>query len=134
MTDKLHVYALTMKALMDKRRIIVALPDHDAIRTWIDEAKLVVDQVGSYTHDLDKISYANGAEEIRFRNGSRVRFTQRNRYAGAAHLRGIVGDVLYFDTEPTQEEMHALYPVMAARPESQIWIGGTNVMGVGYAS
>lgn len=65
------------------------------------------------------IRTTTGQEEIRLRNGSRLRFLARSKGGG----RGLVGDTIVLDEAFALADAHleALIPVMSARPNPQIW-------------
>jgi hypothetical protein len=65
------------------------------------------------------IHRANGNEGIEMRNGARLRFVARTRGSG----RGFSADLIILDEAYalTAEQMSALIPTLAARPNPQIW-------------
>jgi hypothetical protein len=65
------------------------------------------------------IHRANGEQGIELRNGSRLRFVARSKGSG----RGFSADLIILDEAYalTAEQMAALLPVLASRPNPQVW-------------
>ncbi|MGK5737265.1 hypothetical protein [Micromonospora sp. URMC 103] len=68
---------------------------------------------------VKKVSYAAGSEGIELTNGCRLRFVARTKGSG----RGFTGDLIILDEAyaVTAEQMDALLPTLASRPNPQIW-------------
>lgn len=68
---------------------------------------------------VKKVSYAAGSEGIELNNGCRLRFVARTKGSG----RGFTGDLIILDEAyaVTAEQMDALLPTLASRPNPQIW-------------
>lgn len=75
------------------------------------------------TRDLEsrvsRVTRAHGSEGIELKNGARLRFIARSAGSG----RGMSGDCVILDEafNLRDQEMAALFPTMAARPNPQLW-------------
>lgn len=65
----------------------------------------------------------NGKESIELYTGQRVKFRTRTSGGG----RGLAGDCVIIDEaqEAQDDELAALFPVLSARPNAQLWYGGS---------
>lgn len=72
---------------------------------------------------VKKITYSHGDEGIELTTGQRLRFIARSRTSA----RGFSGDCLVLDEsqELTADDLGALIPTLATRPDPQIWYAGT---------
>lgn len=72
---------------------------------------------------LGRPSHTNGKEQIRLRTGQRIKFRTRTSGGG----RGLSGDDVIIDEsqDATDDDLAALLPTVLARPNSQLWYGGS---------
>lgn len=104
-----HLFSTSMEAFLRLKTLIEECPDFD--------------------REVLRITQSHGEEGIELRPGvygkRRIRFRTRTGGGG----RGLSGDCLYLDEAMyISEAMHgALFPILSARPNPQVWYTGTAV-------
>src|SRR5262245_11663410 len=110
-------------ALGQRQRILyTAQTRNDARKKWEDEHVAVLQQ--SPLRGMFRVRLSNGAEAIRWRNGSMHGVTSSTEKAGHGETLdlGVIDEAFAHDDDRLEQ---ALKPTMVTRPQPQLWIVST---------
>lgn len=85
----------------------------------------LIESAPEFDQQVQRVSRTNGREQIKLKNGQRIRFRTRTKGGG----RGFTGDKLILDEDMFLPELTigALMPILSARPDPQVWYFGSAV-------
>ncbi len=111
--------------LLGERLIIHSAHLADTSMMAFRRLEFLIDETPEFARRVKRVHRTNGHEAIELLNGQMIRFRTRTKGGG----RGFSGDCVIFDEAMVMPEatLGAILPVVAARPNPQVWYTGSAV-------